>query len=157
MNFSVFGREELSFEIQILVSTAKNNKFKSQISTATINYRGVMEESGALRAQQHARRVWLPGVTGNTPAPTVVNKNGSALASDSVNVMGGQGTIPSPRQAMAATTSYFVYEGANIAQEYGERDAAVKVLQLHRVGDMQSTGSAVQGCLSHCLLVLQLI
>ena len=29
-----------------------------------------------------------------------------------------------------------------------ERDVAVKVLQLHDVGGMQSAGSTVQGCLS---------
>ena len=57
---------------------------------------------------------------------------------------------------MAATTSNFVYEGVNIAQEHVERDVAVKVLQLHHVGDMQSIGSTVQGCLSPCLPVLQL-
>ena len=57
--------------------------------------------------------------------------------------------MPSSRQAMAATTSYFVYEGASIAEEHVERDAAVKVLlQLHHVGGMQSTGSMVWGCLS---------
>ena len=74
---------------------------------------------------------------GNTPAPTAVNiNNGAALASVSVNIMGGQGTMPSSRQAMAATTSNFVYEGESIAQEHVERDAAVKVLQLHHVGGM---------------------
>ena len=55
---------------------------------------------------------------------------------------------------MADTTSNFVYEGASIAQEHVERDAAVKVLQLHHVGGMQSTGSTVQGCMSPCLPVL---
>ena len=107
-----------------------------------------MEESGASRrAQQQTGQVRLPGVTGILPAPTAVNNDGSALASVSVNVMGGQGTLPSSRQAMAATTSSFVYEGVSIAQEHVERDAAVKVLQLHHVGDMQSTGPTVQGCL----------
>ena len=42
--------------------------------------------------------------------------------------------MPSSRQAMTATTSYFVYEGASITQEHVERDVAVKVLQLHNVG-----------------------
>ena len=71
----------------------------------------------------------MPGLTGNTPAPTAaVNNNGAVLASVSVNVMRGQGTLPSSRQAMAATTSYFVYAGASIiAQEHVERDATVKV------------------------------
>ena len=55
---------------------------------------------------------------------------------------------------MAATTSNFVYEGASIAQEHVEGDAAVKVLQLHHVGGTQNTGSTVQGCLSPCLPVL---
>ena len=55
---------------------------------------------------------------------------------------------------MAATTSNFVYEGASIAQEHVEGDAAVKVLQLHHVGGMQNTGSTVQGCL--CPVLLQL-
>ena len=59
----------------------------------------------------------LPGVTGNTPAPTAVNNNGTALASISVNVIGGQGTLPSSRQTVTATTSNFVNEGASIAQE----------------------------------------
>ena len=75
-------------------------------------------------------------MTGNTPAPTAaVNNNGAALASVSVNVMRGQGILPSSRQAMAVTTSYFVYEGASIAQEHDvERDATViKVLHAqHR-------------------------
>ena len=52
------------------------------------------------------------------------------------------------------TTSNFVYEGGSIAQEHVERDAAVKVLQLHHVGGMQSTGSTVQGCLSPGLPIL---
>ena len=55
---------------------------------------------------------------------------------------------------MADTISNFVYEGAGIAQEHVKRDAAVKVLQLHHVGGMQSTGSTVQGCLSPGLPVL---
>ena len=113
-----------------------------------------MEESGASRAQQQTGQVRLPGVTGNIPAPTAVNNDGAALTSFSVNVMGGQGTLPSSRQAMADTISNFVYEGASIAQEHVERDAAVKVLQLHHVGGMQSTRSTVQGCLSPGLPVL---
>ena len=57
--------------------------------------------------------------------------------------------MPSSRQAMAATTSYFVCEGASIAQEqHVERNAEVKVLELHHVGGMQITGSMVQGCRS---------
>ena len=63
-------------------------------------------------------------MTGNTPAPTPVNNNGAALASVSVNVLGGQGTLPSSRQAMAAITSNLVDESASIAQEHIERDAA---------------------------------
>ena len=109
-----------------------------------------MEESRASRAPPQTGQVRLPSVTGNTPAPTAVNNNGAALASVSVNVVGGQRTMPSSSQAMAATTSYyyFVYKGASIAQEHIERDAAVKVLQLHHVGGMKNTGSTVQGCLS---------
>ena len=45
-------------------------------------------------------------------------------------------------------TSYFVCEGASIAQEHVERNTAVKVLQLPHVGGKQSTGSTMQGCLS---------
>ena len=108
-----------------------------------------MDESGASCAQQQTGRVRLPGVTGTTPAPTDVNNNGAALASASVYVMGGaRDTLLSSRQAMAATTSNFVYESASIAQKHVERNAAVKVLQLHHVGGMKSTGSTVQGCLS---------
>ena len=62
--------------------------------------------------------------------------------------MGGQGTLPSSSQAMAATASNFAHEGASIAQKDVERNAAVKVRQLHRVGGMKSTGSTVQGCVS---------
>ena len=108
-----------------------------------------MEESRASRAPSQTGQVRLSSVAGNTPALTAVNNNGAALASVSMNVMRGQGTVPPTSQAMAATTSYyFVYEGASIAQEHIERDAAVKVLQLHHVGGMQNTGSTVQGCLS---------
>ena len=88
--------------------------------------------------------------------PTSVNNNGTALTSVSVNVMGGQGTLPSSRQAMAATTSIFFYEGASsIAQEH----TAVIVLQLHHVGGMQSTTRVeglVQGGLSPYLPLLYL-
>ena len=38
-----------------------------------------MEGSGASRAQQQIGQVRLPGVTGNTPAPTPGNNNGAAL------------------------------------------------------------------------------
>ena len=86
--------------------------------------------------------------------PTAVIDEGAALASVSVNVIGGQGTMPSSRQAMAATTSNSVYEGASIALEHVERDVALKVPQLHHAGAMQSTGSTVQGFLSLCLPVL---
>ena len=48
--------------------------------------------------------------------------------------MGGRGTLPSSSLAMAATSSNFVYEGASIAQEHVQRNAAVKMLQLHYVG-----------------------
>ena len=106
-----------------------------------------MKESGASRAQQTCH-VRLSGVTGNTPPPIAVNNNGAALASASVNVMGGQDTLPSSSQAMATTTSNFVYEGASIAQEHVERNAAIKVLQAHHVGGIKSTRSTVQGCLS---------
>ena len=76
-------------------------------------------------------------MTGNISAPTAaVNNNGAALASVSVNIVEGQDPLPSSRQAMAATTCNFVYEGANIAREHVERNAAVKVLQLHHVGGM---------------------
>ena len=71
-----------------------------------------MEESEASRAQQKTGQVRLPGVTGNTPAPTVVNNNGAALAPVSVKVKGDQGTLLSSRQAMLATTN-FVYEGGD--------------------------------------------
>ena len=60
---------------------------------------------------------------------------------------GGQDTLPSSSQAMAATTSNFVYEGASIAKEHVERNTAVKVLQLRHVGGTKNTGSTVQGCL----------
>ena len=40
-----------------------------------------------------------------TPAPTAVNNNGAALASVSVNVIGGQGTLPYSKQAMAGKSS----------------------------------------------------
>ena len=95
-----------------------------------------MEESGALRAQQQTGQVGLPGVTGNILAPTASNNNGAALASASVNVMGAQDTLPSSSQATAATTRNFVYEGASIAPEHVERNAVVKLLQLHHVGGM---------------------
>ena len=53
-----------------------------------------MEESRASRAQQPTAQVrLLPGVTGNTPAPTAVNNSGAALASVSVKFMGGQDTL----------------------------------------------------------------
>ena len=104
-----------------------------------------MEESGASRAQKQTCQVRLPGVTGNTPAPTAVNNNGAALASASVNVMGAQGIPLSSSQVMAATTRNFVYEGA---QKHVERNTGVKVLQLHHVGGIKSAGSTVQGCLS---------
>ena len=77
--------------------------------TATTNYRIVMEENEASRAQQQTGLYRLPGVTGNTPMPTAVHSNGVLLESVSVNVMGGQGTLPSSRQA--ATSGNFVYEG----------------------------------------------
>ena len=63
-------------------------------------------------------------------------------------MVGGQSTLPFSRRATAATASNFVHEGASLAQEHVERDAAVKVLQLHHVGGMKSTRSTVQGCLS---------
>ena len=137
-----------------LLNPRKNTNLKAK-STATSNYRGV-EESGASRAQQQIGQIRFPGVTENTPAPIAVNNDGTALASVSVNFMGGQGPLSSSRESMAATTSNFVYEGASIAQEHVEREAVVKVLQLHHVGGMQSTGSTVRGCLSPCLPVLQL-
>ena len=77
-----------------------------------------MEESGASRAQQQTCQVRLPGVTGNTPAPTAVNNNAAALAAVSVNVMKGQSTMPSSSHVMAATTSNFVHEGTSIAPEH---------------------------------------
>ena len=51
-------------------------------------------------------------MTGNTPAPTAVNTNRATLASVAVNIMGGQGILPSSKQAMAATSN-FVYEGGD--------------------------------------------
>ena len=122
MDFSVFGRNNLSFEIKIFLKTHKKPTNLKANGTATSNYRRVMEVSGAslllllfltfsfTRAQHY--QVRLPGITGNTPGPTAVNKNGAALASVSANIMGGQSTLSSSRQAMAATTSNFVYEGA---------------------------------------------
>ena len=116
-----------------------------------------MEESGASRAQQQIGQIRFPGATGTTPAPTAVNNYGTALASVSVNVMGGGRPSAIFWQGMAATTSNFVYEGASIAQEHVERDAVVKVLQLYHVGGMQTTGGSTErGCLSPCLPVLQL-
>ena len=85
-----------------------------------------MEESGASCAQPQTCQVRLPRVTGNTPAPTAVKNNSAALAPVSVNIIGGQGTMPPSRQAMAATTKYFVYKRASTAQEHVERNAAVK-------------------------------
>ena len=71
--------------------------------------------------------------------------------------MGGQGTLPSYRQVMDATTSNSIYEGASIAQQgHVERDAAVRVLQLHHVDGIQSTRSTVPGCRSPHLPELQL-
>ena len=139
--FSVFSLNPRKPQITLLIIlTLKAN------STATSNYRGV-EESGATPAKQQTGQVRLPGVTGNTPAPTAAVKYYSAaLASASANVIGGQGTLPSSSQAMAVTTSNFVCEAACIAQEYVEQNAEVEVLQLHYVGGMKSTGSTVRGC-----------
>ena len=89
-------------------------------------------------------------MTGNTPAPTAVNNYDAALASILMNAIRGQDTLLSSREAMAATTSNSVYEGASIAQEH----TAVKVLKLHHVDGIQTTGSTVQGCMSPCLPVL---
>ena len=55
----------------------------------------------------------------------------------SVNAMGGQDTLPSSSQTMAATISSFVYEDASIAQVL--EHVEVEVLQLHHVGGMKST------------------
>ena len=53
MNFSVFDRKELSFEIQISLSTHEQPQIEkpTDSSTATSNYRGV-EENGDSRPQQ---------------------------------------------------------------------------------------------------------
>ena len=110
-NFSVFDRKKLSSEIQIFQPTTN---FENSIATRT-------PRSGKERSFTVTGQIRLPGVTGNTQAPTAVNNNGATLASTSVNVMGGQGTLPSSTRAMAATTSNFVYEGASIAQEHVER------------------------------------
>ena len=115
-----------------------------------------MEKNGASRAQQQTGQIRLPGVTGNTPAPTAGNNIGAALPSVSLNVIGGQGNLPSSRQAMATTTSSSVYEIKRVSQDHVERDAAAKMLHLYHVGGMQSLGSTAQGCLSHCLPVLLL-
>ena len=113
-----------------------------------------MEESGASRAQQQVGQVRLPGVTGSAPAPTAANNNGAALASVSVNVMGGQGTMPSSRQAMAATTSYTLFTKARVSlRSMWNRMPRLKC-QQHNIGGMESTGSTVQGCLSPYLPVL---
>ena len=111
-----------------------------------------MEKNGASRAQQQTGQIRLPGVTGNTPAPTAGNNIGAALPSVSLNVIGGQGTLPSSRQAMQIC----LRDKASIAQDHVERDAAAKMLQLYHVGGMQNLGSTAQGCLSHCLPVLLL-
>ena len=113
---------------------------------------GVEKSGSSSRAsKEQTCQVRLPGVTGKSPAPTAVNNNGAALASVSVNVMGGQGTMPSSRQAMAATSSNFVYEGSSIAQEHTERDAAVKVLRLHMSAACRAPSLR---CRDVCLTVL---
>ena len=67
-----------------------------------------MEESRASRAPPQTGQVRLPSVTGNTPAPTAaVNNNGAALASVSVNVMGGQGTCHPPARPRPPDTTLF--------------------------------------------------
>ena len=87
-------------------------------SIATSNYRG-MEGGGASLAQQQTDQVRLRGVTGNNPLPTAANSNSAALAFVLVNAIEEQDTLPSSRQAMAATTtSNFAYKGASIAQEH---------------------------------------
>ena len=134
-NFSVFdSSNKLSFEIFRLLFLPRSGGERSFACIAA-------DRSGSV--------AWYYG---KHSAPiAAVNSNGAALASVSVNVMGGQGTLPYSRQIIAATTSNVVYEGASIAlQEH------VKVLQLHYVGGMQSTGSTVQGCMSPCLPVLRL-
>ena len=78
-----------------------------------------MEGGGASLAQQQTDQVRLRGVTGNNPLPTAANSNSAALAFVLVNAIEGQDTLPSSRQAMAATTtSNFAYKGASIAQEH---------------------------------------
>ena len=53
VNFSVFDRKKLSFEIQIFLSTHENHKFILKVSSTakvcTSNYRGI-EGSGGSRA-----------------------------------------------------------------------------------------------------------
>ena len=116
-----------------------------------------MEKNGASRAQQETGQIRLPGVTGNTPAPTAGNNIGAALASVSVNVIGGQ------RHSAILQTGHghhyqqlCLRDKASIAQDHVERDAAAKMLQLYHVGGMQRTGSTAQGCLTHCLPILLL-
>ena len=70
-----------------------------------------MEESRASRAQLQTGQVRLPDVTANIPAPTAVNNNCATLAYVWADVMGGQGSLPSSKQAMATTTGNFAYEG----------------------------------------------
>ena len=91
-----------------------------------------MEKNGASRAQRQTGQFRSPGLTGNTPAP----KQGERSFTCSAN---------------------FVYENEGIAQDHVERIAGGKMLQLHHVGGMQSTGSTVQGYLYHCLSVLLLL
>ena len=113
--FSVFNKNKLlrTFNhtprtVASVRERAKNYKFKTN---STVNYRGIMEKSGASCAQQQTASVRLLSVTGNIPAPTAVNKNGAALTSVAVNFMGGQGTLSSSRQAVPVTTNV-VHEDA---------------------------------------------
>ena len=71
-----------------------NHKLKK-----TLNYRGVIEESGASRAQQQTGKVRLPGVTGNTPAPTVARLpgvTGNTPAPTAVRLPGVTGNTTAP-------------------------------------------------------------
>ena len=58
----------------VRVSTSNHILYKP--TAPLTNYRGVTEESEASRAQQQTGKVRLPGVTGNTQAPTVVGLPG---------------------------------------------------------------------------------
>ena len=69
------GRRQVGVMAQVCDKKASLECFKNRSHTCAFArtftvYRGDMEESEASRAQQRAGQVRLPGVAGNTPAPT---------------------------------------------------------------------------------------